>query len=205
MSRPVMILAIALGFIMSAPAANAEIVWSEDFSDVYGWGIVYDPGGGSSITSSGGSGAFYVDKGNDQAAFAPLQSDANFIAFDSSKASGYRLDFTVDGLTWSTSYDIAMDEFNSQKQWLSTVWQVYPLQYTTTDTGSLSSSLGGFAWNPDVAYIIPKVNVHTGDPAQTVYFDKMSMALNAVPEPASTTLFFLGSGLFGFRMLRKRK
>ena len=203
MSKLVISLAILLGLMISAPAVKAATLWSEDFSNVSDWGIVYDPGSGSTLTASGGLGALYVDKGSNQAAFAPNQADANFIPFDRTNSSEYSLNFIVDHLTWSTSYDIAMDEFNSSKAWVGTIWQVYPVQYTSTDTGSHSRNLGDLTWDSNVAYLIPKVNVHTGDPAQTVYFDNMSMDQNPIPEPAS--LLLLGSGLVGLLGVSRKK
>lgn len=182
--------------------AHAAIIWSEDFSDVSDWGVVHDPGGSSTITSDGSLGAMYVDAGANQAAFAPNQIDANFISFDPTKASDYTLNWDIDSLTWSTSWDIAMDEFASDKSYVGTVWNIYPAAGTTAETGSLSKNLSGFSWNASTAYIIPKVDVYTGDPAQTVYFD--SMEVDVVPEPA--TMMLLGSGLMGLLAIsRKRK
>lgn len=200
--RNLLALIAAIAIMSFAPSTQAAIVWSEDFSDVSDWGVVYDPDGGSTITASGGLGAMYIDKASSQAAFAPNQTDANFISFDPTNASDYTLYWDVDSLTGSVGWDIAMDQFNSGKSHLSTIWNIYPESGNCGETGELSKNLSGFGWDSSTAYIIPKVSVHTGEAAQTAYFDSIEM--DVVPEP--TTMMLLGSGLMGlFAISRKRR
>lgn len=164
-------LVVMLGLGMLVPIACAETVWSEDFSDVSDWGIISDPGAGSTITASGGSGAMYVDKGKNLAAFGPNTTDANLISFIPTKRSEYTIKWRVNDLTWSVSWDVAIDVFDANKQYLDTVWNIYPSMGSTAEKGEFSKNLGEKTWNIYTRYIKPKINIHTGEPAQTVYFD----------------------------------
>lgn len=181
---------------------QAATLWSEDFSDVSDWGIVYAQHYGSSISASGGLGRLYVDAPNSVAAFAPNTIDANLIPFDTTKKSEYTLNWIVDDLTYSISWDIALDEYDLSKTYISTSWGIYGT--STNEKGAFAQNLGSKTFNADTAYVKPKVTVHTGAVAQSVYLDNMSMDQNPIPEP--TSILLLGSGLMGlFGISRKRK
>jgi hypothetical protein len=186
-------------------ASATLIVWSEDFSNVSDWSVISDPGGGSSITSDGNLGSFYVNASNNVAAFGPNHTGTSGLAlFNTANKNDYFLNFTVDSLTWSTSYDLALDEFGADGQYTGTVWQVFPALSTSTDTGSFSVALGAFTYDPGIMYILPKLTVHTGDGGQTVRFDSMSIT-ETVPEPSSVMLFVTGLGLVWRWYVRTRK
>lgn len=164
-------LIIVLGFVMIAPLVWAETIWVENFSDVRGWGIVYNSAGGSTITASGGLGAMYVNAGGAEAAFAPTQVEANFIPFDPTKKSEYTIKWKVDSLTDSVGWDIAIDQFDSKKKFVDTMWNIHPVEGNTAEKGEFSKNLGQKSWSAYTKFIIPKVGVHTGFGAQTVRFD----------------------------------
>lgn len=166
---------LILGIGMSAPVAYAEILWSEDFADVSDWRVISDSGGGADITVSEGLGAMYVDKRNSIAAFAPEQNDANLVPFDPMQKSEYTINWKVDHLTKSVSWDISIDEFNVDKEYLDTVWNVYPTKSSTARSGEFSENLREKSWDAKTAYIVPKVTVHTGGKQQTVYFGYMNI------------------------------
>lgn len=177
-------LAVVLGLVISAPVVRAEVVWSDNFSDVSKWAVIFDPGSGSAIKSSNGldgmqtgghiyMGAMYVDKGSDQAYFAPGPAGANFIPFDPARKSEYTLKWNVAKLTNSVSWDIAVDEFDANKKYIDTVWGVYT---ASNEFGKeFSKNLGNKKWRADTRYIIPKIGIHTGDPGQTAYFSYISV------------------------------
>ncbi len=151
-------------------AIQAEILWLEDFSDVNDWMVISDPGEGSTITISDNLGAMYIDKDTNVAAFTPVQTETNFIPFDLTKKSKYIIEWKVDHLTDSVSWDIAIDEFDADKQYINTIWNIYPSAGNIAEKGKFSKSLGSKTWNVKTAYIIPKVTIHTGNAKQTVYF-----------------------------------
>ncbi len=164
-----LIVMIELG--MLTPVIHAETLWSEDFSDVGDWEIISDPGGGSSITASGGLGVMYVDKSNNLAAFCPRTTDASLIPFIPAKRSEYTIKWKVDNLTTSVSWDIAIDEFDGNKKFINTVWNAYPKIGSTVETGEFSKNFGEKTWSFKTKYIKPKITIHTGDAAQKVCFD----------------------------------
>lgn len=185
MGKFLVFLAVVVGFILPAQIACAETIWSEDFSDVSDWGVVFDPGGGSGIKHSNGldgmhSGsnpvfmaALYVDKGGNQAAFAPNPVGSSFIPFDPAKKSEYTLKWKVESLTGSVSWDIAIDEFNANKKYINTIWGVCT---ANNEAGKeFSKNLGNKGWSASTRYIIPKISLHSGDAAQTVYISYMSV------------------------------
>lgn len=171
MKKLLISLVVILGVGMLASVTHAETLWSEDFSDVSDWGIISDPGGGSTITAVGGQGVMYVDKGDNIAAFGPNQTDANLIPFVPTKRSEYTIKWRVNDLTWSVSWDVAIDVFDVDKEYLDTVWNIYPSMGSAAEKGEFSKNLGEKTWDINTRYIMPKINIHTGDGKQTVYFD----------------------------------
>lgn len=190
--------------VSGAAAAPADLViWNEDFSDVSDWTIVYDPGGGSSITSDGDEASLFVNASASEGAFAPNTAVAPFVPFDPTRPDDYTMIFEVAGLTYSTSYDLALDQFSDSNggAFLSTIWLVYPSSGTSVSTGLVSVGLGtvsGFDGN--ARYLQPKINVHTGDGLQTVRFDNLSF--HVVPEPGGALLLALGGCLCWSRRRR---
>ena len=196
--RRVWLLVLALG-AASAPADL--VIWSEDFSDVSDWRVVYDPGGGSSISSDGAEASLFVNGSATEAAFIPDTAVAPFVPFDPAQAGDYTLSFVVAGLSGSTSYDIALDQFSDSNSgaFLSTLWQVFPSSGTSVSTGLVTINLGTVAgFDASTQYLQPKINVHTGDGGQTVRFDDMSFSV--VPEPSAALLLLMGGCL-----LRRRR
>ncbi len=185
-----MLVALVWGW---AVVAQADLViWYEDFSDVGDWQVIYDPGGNSTITSDGNEGLLYVDASASEAAFGPDTAVAPFVPFDPNESDQYTLSFTVAGLTFSTSYDLALDLFSAADggSFITTVWQVFPTSGTSVDTGFISVNLGDYTFDPATTHLMPKINVHTGDGAQTVRFDDMTFTL--IPEPSAAALWLLG-------------
>ena len=163
-------LAVILSLTVFAPVAQAETLWGKEFSDAGDWIVIYDPGSDSSIKPADGLGALYVNAGKNEAAFGPdPHIEINFVPFDPSKASEYTISWKVDHLTNSVGWDIAIDEFNADKQFINTVWNIYPGTGNCSDRGEFSKILAERQWKPETRYIMPKINVHSGNASQTVY------------------------------------
>lgn len=184
-------LVVILGVGMLTTTAESEtVIWSEDFSSVSDWAVIADQGGGSTITvsnklgtinsekgnsiytgtSNNSLGAMYVDKSNKMSAFVPSETASNLIPFNPLRKSEYLIKWSILSLTDSVSWDIAIDQFNENKQYIDTAWNIYPSMGSTTEKGEFSKNLGEKHWNPSTRYIKPKITVHTGNPAQTVCF-----------------------------------
>jgi len=192
-------LTLVIGVVLvAAMPAVANMIWSDDFSSAAGWSIVANPSNDASITSDGNLGSMYVGAQNSLAAFGANTR----IPFDPANKSQYTLSLTTFDLTLSTSYDVALDEFDSNSNYLSTVWQVFPTSFTSTFAGSTNLNLGAYSFNAGGAFVSPKVTVHTGDGVQTVRFDSMSMDQQVIPEPGSLALII--SGGLAAVLLRKR-
>ena len=192
-------LTLVIGVVLvAAMPAVADVIWNDGFSNATGWSIVYDQDSSASFTSDGNLGSMSVGAANSLAAFGVNAR----IPFDPANKSQYTLSLTTFDLTLSTSYDVALDEFDSNSNYLSTVWQIFPTSFTSTFVGSTNVNLGAYAFNASGAYVSPKVTVHTGDGTQTVRFDSMSMDQQVVPEPGSLALI-IGGGLTAV-LLRKR-
>lgn len=161
-------------------AALAETVWTENFTDVADWSVIYDPGKGSTITTDGNLGSFTVKAGGSEAAFVPAADVAPYAPFDPAKKAQYTLTFKVEKITASVSYDIAFDQFvePSADGFLGTIWQVHPTNGTSIATGTVVVNLGGYEFDSTAKFILPKVTVHTGYGDQTVKFDLMQIDLN---------------------------
>ena len=180
---------VAVGFAGFATAARATIIiWSEDFSNVSDWQVIFDPDGGSSITSDGNLGLFHVPSYGTQAAFGPIPGVAPLVSFDVANKNAYTMDFTVPSLTDSTSYDIRLDQFDANTNYLSTIFGVWP---QGTFTGTTNVALGAFSYDLATTYLLPKITVFTGNGDQTVRFDSMDFTV-AVPEPSTGFLFVIG-------------
>lgn len=177
--------------LVNAMLVSADVVWSEDFSDVGDWKIGYDPGGSSTLTTDGSVASLYVNSGASEAAFTPDNTVKPYAAFDPSKKSQYTLSILVDSITTSTSYDVALDLFDSSFNFIRTEWNVFPDSGTSVAVGLQSVNLGTKNFDANTAYLMPKINVHTGDGAQTVGVDDLTIT-TAIPEPSSALLGIVG-------------
>jgi len=182
MKKLIVCLVLASAFFAAAPAVRAENLWTESFPNVKNWTIVSDPGEGSTMTSSGGLAVLYVDKGKNQAAFAPVQSEITMVPFNPSNASEYTITWKIDHLTTSVSWDLAMDELDANRKYINTVWNIFPVKGNCASVGEFSKNLGGFIWKKETRYIAPKIDVYTGEPKQTVYvgYIKIDMVKKAL-------------------------
>lgn len=184
--------------------APADVVWSEDFTDVSDWSIGYDPGGGSTLTTDGSVGQLYVNAGASEAAFVPNSGIKPFAPFDPLQSSQYTLNLTVSSITSSTSYDVALDQFDSSFNFVGTAWNVFPSSGTSVALGSQSVNLGSLSFAANTAYLMPKINVHTGDGAQTVGFDDLNI-VTAIPEASSLAMFGIAGVLGSVIAFRRNK
>lgn len=187
-------LVVVLGLGIMVPAAQAVTIWTEDFSSVSDWSVLT---GNGVITSDGSLGRFREPDGADTF-FGAFTDSANYSTFDPANKANYDWVFTTDSLMWSVSYAIHLDQFDSSKTYLSTVWNIQP---DTTFTGTKTVNLGGFTFDASAAYLSPKVWISTGDPDQSVYYNDMHM--DVIPEPAS--LLLLGTGLLGLVSFSRKK
>jgi len=164
-------LILILSLTVFAPVAQAETLWGKEFSNAGDWIVIYDPGSDSSVKSVDGLGALYVSAAKSEAAFGPdSHIETNLMPFDPSKASEYTISWKIEQVTNSVGWDIAIDEFNADKQFINTIWNIYPATGNCSDRGEFSKILSERQWKPETRYIMPKVNVHTGGGSQTVYF-----------------------------------
>ena len=189
---------VAGAFVGAVFNTEATIIWSKAFTDVSDWEVIYDPGASASLTSDGLQASFSVGAANSQAAFGPTVGVSPLVAFDPAAESKYFMDFTVNSLTLSTSYDIRLDEFDSNTNYLGTVFNVFP---QGTFSGTINNiALGAFSFDPNAAFVLPKVTVFTGNPNQTVNFAGMDIV--AVPEPSVMLLFVVGLGVIGYKWFK---
>jgi hypothetical protein len=186
-------------FLSFVAGARAAVIWSEDFSDVSDWQVILDPGGGTSITSDGNLGLFHVGPASSEAAFGPIPGTAPLVDFVPANKNLYAVDLVVDSLTGSTSYELRLDEFGSSTNYLGTVFGVLA---QGVFTGTTNIALGAFSFNASAVYLLPKVEMFTGDGDQTVRVDNMDFTV--VPEPATVLLVVVGLALLGFRSSRVR-
>lgn len=190
--------AALVGFTASTQAA---VIWNQDFSDVSNWTVIFDPGGGSSLTSNGTEGLFYVNAGTSSAAFVPVNTGTqSLVPFDPGNASDYAMTFTVASVTGSTSYDIVLDEFDGDGNYIATVFGVVP---QSAFVGSDTISLGSFSFDVNTSYLAPKIDVYTGLGAQTVAFSQLEFTV--VPEPCANGLVLAGAGLLLYGRPRRAR
>ena len=187
-----------VAFVGAGLDAEATIIWSKAFTDVSDWEVIYDPSASASLTSDGLQGSFSVGAGNSQAAFGPNVGVSPLAAFNPAAESKYSMDFTVNSLTLSTSYDVRLDEFDSNTNYIGTVFNVFPQGTFSGTTNNIA--LGAFSFNPNAAFVLPKVTVFTGNPNQTVNFASMDIAV--VPEPSVMLLFVVGLGVIGYKWFK---
>lgn len=183
---------IALALLLAAGIqhAQADLIWSTDFSDVSGWVIVFNGlGGDAGVTTDGSLADFAVQLGNNEVAFVPSTGVFPFVPFDPGNSAEYSMSFTVEGLSGSVSYDIRLDEFDAANGYLGTVYGVVP---QGTFTGTTNVSLGGFSYAPGTEKLMPKITVFTGLGDQTATFDDLHF--DHVPEPATAVLLLAGIG-----------
>lgn len=199
------VLFAAICLIVNTYAACAGVVWSEDFSNVSDWKIGYDPGAGSTLTSDGNVGLLYVNAGASEAAFVPDSAVKPFAPFDPIQKAQYTLSLTVASITSSTSYDVALDQFDSSFNFLGTTWNVFPSSGTSVATGLQNVNLGTLSFDSNTAYLMPKINVHTGNGAQTVGIDDLSISTAAVPEASTSTMFGIAAVMGTVLVLRNRR
>lgn len=202
-------LLIALAAVAGIFAAQAAIVWQEDFSDVSDWTILVNPMGDAGISSDGLLGTFSEPTGgvNDpRPTFAP--TSANRFAFDPALSSYYSMEIVIDSLSWSASHAWALDEFDSGGSYLSTVWNVFPSENRSTlgfnPAGPVSTNiaLGQFTYNANTAFLAPKFDLSTGDAGQALVLDSITVT-QTIPEPATATMMLIG-GALGVYLLRRR-
>ncbi len=176
-------------------AAQGAVVYSEDFSDVGEWVVIYDhTGSGASITTDGEWGSLHVDGANNFVAFGPLPALQAPTPYLLSPNYRYQLRYRVTGLTGSTSYSIEVDQFDESLQYISTV---FGLAAQGTYVGESVVGLSGFPFDPTARYILPKITVYTGLGNQSVQFDQLDIELEVLPEPSSLIFVMLGAAVVG--------
>ena len=179
-----------------APHAPASVLYEEDFSSVAEWFPVYNQNGGTAtVTSDGDHASFYVQGANNVVAFAPVFPFVN--VHELNPDSSYMMRFGVVSVSYSTSYSIEIDQFDSNSNYVTTVFNVWP---EGTSTGTNTFSLANLYIHPSATYILPKITMRTGDGDQTIVFD--SLDIYPVPEP--TNILMLGLGALLLRKLRTR-
>lgn len=191
-----------LAVMMCASMASASQIWMEDFDSSSDWVTIFNAqGGGAGVTSQTGVGYFYVDAPNNEVAFGPDPGVPSlFIPFSPVVRYAYEMYFSVTDLTGSTSYDIRLDEFDTNHNYLATVYNIFP---QGTFVGSTNINLWPFNFHPQAAYLLPKVTVFTGLGNQEVAFDNMSFDYNSVPEPTTAVLMVLG--VWSLSVYRKKQ
>jgi hypothetical protein len=113
--------------------------------------------------------------------------------------ANYGFDFITSSLTGSASYDLSLDEFGANTNYLGTVFGVFP---QGTFIGSTNIALGAFSFDPNAVYLLPKLTLYTGNGDQTVGFSKMEFTV--VPEPSTLVLAIFGFALFGLKGVQRR-
>ncbi|MFH0878993.1 MAG: PEP-CTERM sorting domain-containing protein [Lentisphaerota bacterium] len=195
-----------VGLAVCAGIAQGGLIWSEDFSttSVTNWTVGSEMHPGSTITSDGNLGLFYVNGTNSLTAFIPRTGFKPFVPFNPAEKSQYTMTIVADSMTWSLSYDFALDQFDSGGGYLDTYWQAYPPAGTTTNIGTIQVNLGSMTFNSSAAYLMPKLDVHTGDGQQTLRLDSMSFDYT-IPEPATGLLIVAGAAATGWIARRKAR
>ena len=197
---PILLLTFACLLVIT-PACRAVIIWSEDFSDVSEWTVIFDQNGGSSISSDGNLGIFDVPAANNEAAFGPSPLLSPLVPFKPSGASVYDMRFEANSVSLSMSYDIRLDMFDKNTNYVGTVFNVFP---QGTFVGTTNVGLGAFAFNGNTAFLMPKITVFTGDGGQTFTMNYLNFAA-AVPEPSTFLLFAGGLGIIWLRRKKRMR
>ena len=188
---------VLLGF---GVRAKADLIWTQDFSNVSNWQVVFNPDSSvTGIQSDGTHGLFSVQTNNSLAAFGPNTALSPLAPFVPANNGNYGFDFITSSLTGSASYDLSLDEFDANTNYIGTVFSVFP---QTTFTGSTNIALGAFSFNPNTGYLLPKLTLYTGNGDQTVGFSVME--LTVVPEPSTLVLAMIGFALFGLKGVQMR-
>ena len=188
---------VLLGFVVGA---KADLIWTQDFSNVSNWQVVYNPDSSvTGIQSDGTHGLFSLQASNSLAAFGPNTAVTPLVPFVPVNNANYGFDFITSSLTGSASYDLSLDEFGANTNYLGTVFGVFP---QGTFTGSTNITLGAFSFDPSAVYLLPKLTLYTGNGDQTVGFSKMEFTV--VPEPSTLVLSLVGFALFGMKGVQRR-
>jgi hypothetical protein len=190
-------LVIGMVFVAAMPAV-ANVIWSEDFSSVSDWSVIWNPSNDATVVSDGGQGFFSEPSPGLGWPNGPAFGPTNRITFDPLLKSDFTFSFTATAISNSMSFDFGLDCF-SNGSYVATVWDVFPNQ---AFTGTTNINLGAFSFDPIVTHVTPKLTLHTGDGDQTVTFDSMEMDQQVIPEPGSVALIVVGG--FAAVLLRKR-
>ena len=183
-------LALVIGVVLiAAVPAMANVIWSEDFSNVDDWSVIWNPSNDATVVAAGGQGLFTEPSPGQSWPNGPAFGPTNRIAFDPLLKSDFTFSFTVTAISNSMSFDFGLDCFSNDYSYVETVWSVFPNQ---AFVGSTNVNLGGFAFNSGSVYVSPKLTLHTGNGDQTVNFDSMQMDQQVIPEPASLVLILSG-------------
>ena len=190
---------LTIGMILvTAMSTVADVVWSDDLSDVSDWAVIWNPSNDATVISSGGLGLFSEPSPGMFAPAGAAFGPTNRIAFDPLLNGDYTFGFTVAAISGSMSYDIAFDCFSGSGAYADTVWNIFPNQ---AFAGTTNINLGGFSFTNTTAYISPKLTIHTGEGDQTVSFDSISLDQQVIPEPGSLALLIGGAAML---LLRRR-
>ena len=191
------VLAVACLVVVGAMASYGTIIYQDNCSTANGWHNIGDAG--NSTFSSDGSTVSFTEPDGGVSPGNGVTWGTSHMAFDPSLKSYYTLTIDVLSLTDSASYKFALDTFDSSHNWIETLPDLYPTDLNRATDGvggpaTITLDVNRYTYNANTAYIAPKFDLTTGNPAQTLKIDTVTLDQAAVPEPASAAMM-IGAGL----------
>ena len=135
--------------------------WAADFSadGIANWQCY---GTGASISSSGGNLVLSLSASSwDAGGVIPISSMVQMVPVGAAK----NFNFNIVSKTEALTYDIALDEFNSEGTYLASKWNVVA---NPGPTGAGSISLVDLSYDAGTEFVLPKINAHTTDINQSI-------------------------------------
>ncbi|MFH1367622.1 MAG: hypothetical protein ABII64_00710 [Elusimicrobiota bacterium] len=178
---------LAFAYAYKIPLSG-DIIWTADFSPsgASHWAAY---GAGASTDSVGGSLVLYTTLNNwDAGGVYPINGEVTRVPVNA-LANG-KLNYNVSSISANATFDIALDEFDTNGAYVATKWNVVA---NPAETGSQSQSLAGLTYDAGTVSVLPKINMHTTAINQNLTVASMSFEGDNTAPGAVTDLAFSGT------------